>query len=48
MFMEEVMERTLGRVPSIREVIERAGETGAWVLIVEMEEEEDMRDLLEE
>lgn len=24
MFMEEVMERTLGRVPSIREVIERA------------------------
>lgn len=46
-FVEEVMEREIGRVARIRRMEERKGEAETWVLITEMEELEDKEDILE-
>lgn len=37
-FVEKVMKRTIGRVARIREIEERNGKAGRWVLITEFEE----------
>lgn len=46
-FVEEIMEREIGRMARIRRIQERKGETETWVLITEMEKLEDKEDILE-
>lgn len=45
--MEMIMEKELGRKVMVRGVVERMGEGGKEVLVVELENEKDKRDLLE-
>lgn len=45
--VEEIVRRTLGRETGIRGVVERRGEGGRWILIMEMEKVRDKEEILE-
>lgn len=45
--VEEIVRRTLGREAGIRGVVERRGEGGKWILIMEMEKVRDKEEILE-
>lgn len=45
--VEEIVRRTLGKETGIRGVVERRGEGGRWILIMEMEKMRDKEEILE-